>query len=429
MKNPKYKLLKCYTTNIAQVDKDELVYRLQALRDIPEHGVKAGDLGGYVSGKKNLSHEGSCWIGGEALVLGKQAFVSEDAYVGDDAIVYWQYNYFENYTPGLISIKGNAKVTGKAFIHAVRPQAASFCQPRTIITGQAHIFENARLENVYIVMDNAKIYGDCHVLGTQTVKDDAQIYGLARVIGTELVSGTTEIFGDAEIGKGCKILGDSKVLESAKLEQGVHVKDSVIAGTTHLLANQRVWDGKLNENLIGSTLDGLGNSTSAKDMYQQSVVSGPVPVVNTSLRAFMEIKESIASYESDVVKIIKYPVMTDRTNSFTQEMILALNNTNRLSDTPETNDFKEAVRELEKAFLAAESNAVKLSATLLNESERKKTEKAKALFRVAVNEASSEQEKRVAFIQGFKQLEGVLTVPEVAMDTFRIKIGLKEIEA
>ena len=33
------------------------LYRIRALRDIPEIDVKAGDLGGYVESENNLSHD------------------------------------------------------------------------------------------------------------------------------------------------------------------------------------------------------------------------------------------------------------------------------------------------------------------------------------------------------------------------------------
>lgn len=38
------------------------LHRIRALRDIPRHGVRAGDLGGLVEGEHNLSQDGDCWI-------------------------------------------------------------------------------------------------------------------------------------------------------------------------------------------------------------------------------------------------------------------------------------------------------------------------------------------------------------------------------
>ena len=53
--------------------------RLKALRNFKD--VKAGDLGGLISKESNLSHEGDCWVYGNARVYG-------DARVGGNAHVY-----------------------------------------------------------------------------------------------------------------------------------------------------------------------------------------------------------------------------------------------------------------------------------------------------------------------------------------------------
>lgn len=46
-------------------DRDGM-FRIKAVRDFAD--VKAGDIGGYVAHENNLSHEGDCWIYGEASV-------------------------------------------------------------------------------------------------------------------------------------------------------------------------------------------------------------------------------------------------------------------------------------------------------------------------------------------------------------------------
>ena len=45
-----------------------VVYRIKALHDMPEIGVKAGDLGGYIEEEVNLSQRGKCWIHDDAVV-------------------------------------------------------------------------------------------------------------------------------------------------------------------------------------------------------------------------------------------------------------------------------------------------------------------------------------------------------------------------
>lgn len=81
------------------------VYRVKALVDIPEHNVKAGDLGGRVTSKFTLSQEGTCWIGSDAEVLGNVS-VSENAFIGGTARV------FCNADDCNIEISGNVKNWG-----------------------------------------------------------------------------------------------------------------------------------------------------------------------------------------------------------------------------------------------------------------------------------------------------------------------------
>ena len=45
-----------------------VLYRIRALRDLPHHGVRAGDLGGYVAGTHNLSDNG--WVSDRGQVYG-----------------------------------------------------------------------------------------------------------------------------------------------------------------------------------------------------------------------------------------------------------------------------------------------------------------------------------------------------------------------
>lgn len=415
MKNPKYKLIRAGKIPVHREDYALKFYRIQAVRDIPEHGVKAGDMGGYVTWKRSLSHEGSCWIADDAQVTGR-VFIEDNAYIGEQATVR------KRVTNGLssydIEISGNARITGSASVSSYRTTTDDPHQG-IVIKGNVQIYGTAKLRNTYEILDDVKIYDN------------------ASLVNSVMISGNAEIFGNATIGSIKRISGDTKIFENAKIDDNAEVINSVVAGSTHILATQRVIDGKFNETKIGSTLDtlvvsgGTAKSTSLASNPELPAVTSElsVPKANAFLRALKEVEEKIASYEMDIVKIIKYPVMTDRTNLFTQEMIFALNVANRLIDDIDSIEFKDAVTTLEKAFLAAESNALKIALTGLSEDDRKKTETAKNLLAIASNEASSEQEKKVSFKQAFRQLEGVIAVPEVAVDTFRVKIGLQEIEA
>ena len=78
---PKYELLKDQTITI----NGHTLCRIRALRDFG--AVKAGELGGYIESEANLSHEGTCWVAGQAKVF-DDARVRDDAQIEGKAMVY-----------------------------------------------------------------------------------------------------------------------------------------------------------------------------------------------------------------------------------------------------------------------------------------------------------------------------------------------------
>lgn len=70
----KYKLTNESMINAA----GKKLFRIKALVDIEEYGVKKGDLGGWIEKEDNLSQSGNAWIFGEAKVY-------DDAEVSGDA--------------------------------------------------------------------------------------------------------------------------------------------------------------------------------------------------------------------------------------------------------------------------------------------------------------------------------------------------------
>lgn len=81
-----------------------MLYRIRALRDIPEHRVKAGDYGGWISSEYNLSRDGAAWVGGNAIVC-------ERARVGGDALVTGNAGVFGN-----VKISGNCVIRGNVCV-------------------------------------------------------------------------------------------------------------------------------------------------------------------------------------------------------------------------------------------------------------------------------------------------------------------------
>ena len=56
-------------TGEAKSCEGRILRRIRALIDIPKHGVKAGDLGGWIETENNLSEAGNAWVYGDAWVF------------------------------------------------------------------------------------------------------------------------------------------------------------------------------------------------------------------------------------------------------------------------------------------------------------------------------------------------------------------------
>lgn len=156
------------------------LHRIRALRDIPRHGVQAGDLGGWVASESNLSQNGEAWIGGNARVggnvrisgnvwIGSNVRISGNARIGGDARVY-----------GNVRIGGDVRVGGGALIY-----------------GNARISDNAWIDDNVRVRGDARVGGDALIYGNARVGGYSQIYGNARVGGDAQISGNALIDSNA----------------------------------------------------------------------------------------------------------------------------------------------------------------------------------------------------------------------------------------
>lgn len=59
-----------------------ILRQIVALRDIPRHGVKAGDRGGWIESEDNLAQEGDAWLFDNAVVSGRARIAGDVAVSG-----------------------------------------------------------------------------------------------------------------------------------------------------------------------------------------------------------------------------------------------------------------------------------------------------------------------------------------------------------
>ena len=167
------------------------LYRIKALVDIPYHGVKAGDLGGFIENVENLT--GNAWVSGNAVVAGN-ARVYGNAWVYGNAVVAgnaWVYG--NAWVSGNARVFGNAKVFGNARVR----EALGY--GKALVCGNAKVFDYARVSGKALVCGNAKVFDEARVYGDATVCGDARVYGNAMVCGNAEVYGNAKVFGDAVV--------------------------------------------------------------------------------------------------------------------------------------------------------------------------------------------------------------------------------------
>lgn len=149
-----------------------ILHEIKALIDIPEIGVKKGDLGGFIEEESNLSHEGLCWVSGCSNI-------------GLNSKVY-----------------GNAQVAGW-----------------TNIFFDSEIFDNALISG-YISIVNADVFGDTEVYGDVCISDTRVSSGQLADVNTlqmEIIEGRSTYQEIIEKhGIGVKTAEDERKEEAAK---------------------------------------------------------------------------------------------------------------------------------------------------------------------------------------------------------------------
>lgn len=134
---------------VTKTYKGRTLYRLISVKNFTVQGgyeIKVGDVGGWVEKKKNLSHNGNCWIYNEAIVYGN-AKVTEDALILDNAIV-----------------SKNAIITGKALI-----QDNARVKGHAVVEGDTAVKNNAIIKDYAIIGGQAIIAGDAVVGGNSYI--------------------------------------------------------------------------------------------------------------------------------------------------------------------------------------------------------------------------------------------------------------------
>ena len=138
------------------------LYRIKALKDFSF--VKAGELGGWIESKRNLSQDGTAWVFDNAKVYGN-SIVYENAEIHNTACIF-----------------DNAKVYGDAKVYN-----------NVRIYNYAVVCGNTRVFNDVIIYNKAKVYGYINIYNKVQIYDEAIVCGCVSIIGNVLIHGNAII--------------------------------------------------------------------------------------------------------------------------------------------------------------------------------------------------------------------------------------------
>lgn len=433
----KYKKVNRQVIDHPMGDGKIVVWNVLALVDIPIINVLAGDIGGFIDRSSILDQAGSAWIGGKSYALDNSSVLS-DARLEGNAI-----------------ISGTIVKEGSIVMDNARINTIPGIDRKTVIDSFSLVSGNARLSNVY--MQGSSFVGEAAVVHNSTLRQTSKVSGFAKIENSTLTN--SEVYGAAILKSGVALV-DSKVHCSAVLQAKTYVDGSEVYGDANIdYAYKGRYTGTFKHSfavpvqctMSGHKIDDCHDIYTVAG-YSKKIVTrvsgeklGQLFVIRQELAAkkvkaetlvhtmdtsqFDEIAEAYAAYETDIVKVIKYPAMCDMTDPFTAKFNSLLRTVHRAINDVNADMYQENIALLENAYYAAESNARKIANSMFDDEAKTKISDAKQMLAITMDKAASDTEKKNALRGALRNLEGRIAVPEAALIGLRAMAGLKEIEA
>lgn len=415
------------------------VRQIQALIDIPMHNVLRGDKGGYIinlgSKKKllsTLSQEGSCWIGQKAIVGGNVS-IEDDALIDGMAVVMGQNFDYPFDASHRASIWGRTRITGMAKVHI---GGNNIITGNSVIDGYASLsllhensalkeFHNLTVSDQAIVEDPAFSMDNCHF------SNNVQIIGISSHLkDIVFVSGAYSMLDQAGAEETVKAMYRPK--KEIDIDNDFNL-DDIFGVAEYSLGDSAIL------NVFDDDDDDLFNMASTtEESYVEPTISilvAPVLIPSKAMSQYkyrvQSVEDEFNAYRHDIVKLIKYPLMADLSDSLVLRLVYTLKRAKNLleDDMTTIEQLSACVQELEESFLMAESKARTVVNTQFDTIDKAKLKTAEKLLMVACNDASSDNEKKLSCERALKGLQGILPLEDKLIDNLWVTVGLKEIEA
>lgn len=195
------------------------VYRIRALKDFAD--VKKGDLGGYVSGYNNLTHQGTSWVYGpqeDQVAPNATAYVIGSSVVMEHAVVFDTAS-----VSGESILAGHCRIGGDCTVHSC------------FIDGKAQILEDALLQRSEI-RANSVVRGSGEVLQS-TLTGNVLIDQGASVEEYSLLAGRIRVIGISRVTESI-LKGIVSVASAVKLDNFEFIGDGYLNGDLNFTDTQ-----------------------------------------------------------------------------------------------------------------------------------------------------------------------------------------------
>lgn len=125
-------------------------------------------------------------------------------------------------------------------------------------------------------------------------------------------------------------------------------------------------------------------------------------------------------YETDIAKLLDFPMMTDMRNPLTIAFHKAKRHADLLrperpdemvADRNAQLDYRDAVHEYVGAFEVAEAEAIRRRRSDFSADDQQRLARAQSLFHLAQDSAASPQERQSAYARASKELDGLIVLP------------------
>lgn len=176
-----------------------------------------------------------------------------------------------------------------------------------------------------------------------------------------------------------------------------------------------------------------GAQTAAQQVEADAVTSRETFVAATRrlVEEHDETSQRWFAYETDPVKLLEYPLMTDMREDATVAFhrakrtadSLRPDDAEQVTDRTTQREYREAVHAYAAAFDVAEAEARRVRQSGFSTDERDSLARALRMLRLALDDAASPGERQSAYKRVQKEIDGLIVLPQATTDAVERRIA------